>query len=54
LSLRRAEEVARRLIAAGIEAGRLQARGRGEDHPLANNTTRRGRAMNRRVELTAN
>ncbi len=39
------------LIEAGIHPGRLTARGLGEDDPMAPNTTREGRALNRRVDL---
>jgi outer membrane protein OmpA-like peptidoglycan-associated protein len=52
LSLRRARAVADRLVAAGIDAARLQTRGYRESRPLTDNHTRQGRAMNRRVELT--
>jgi outer membrane protein OmpA-like peptidoglycan-associated protein len=52
LSLRRARAVAGRLVAAGIDAARLQTRGYRESRPLTDNHTRQGRAMNRRVELT--
>ncbi len=51
LSLRRARAVADRLVAAGIDAARLQTRGYREIRPLTDNHSRQGRAMNRRVEL---
>ncbi|MEZ4273222.1 MAG: OmpA family protein [Myxococcota bacterium] len=35
----------------GIDPGRLQAVGYGEDKPVASNNTRRGRDTNRRVEF---
>ena len=38
----------------GIDASRLSSMGRGEDEPIANNTTRAGRAQNRRVEFKLN
>jgi OOP family OmpA-OmpF porin len=53
LSLRRAAAVADRLAAAGIDRARLQVRGYGESRPLMDNHSRRGRAMNRRVEFAA-
>ena len=51
LSERRAWAAQRYLIEAGIYRGRLTAQGLGEADPLAPNTTREGRALNRRVEL---
>lgn len=51
LSLRRARAVADRLVSAGIDGARLQARGYRESRPLVDNRSRKGRAMNRRVEL---
>jgi outer membrane protein OmpA-like peptidoglycan-associated protein len=51
LSLRRARAVADRLVAAGIDAARLQTRGYRDIRPLTDNHSRQGRAMNRRVEL---
>jgi len=51
LSLKRARTVADRLMAAGIDGGRLQTSGCSDSRPLMDNHTRKGRAMNRRVEL---
>lgn len=51
LSLRRARAVADRLVAAGIDAARLQTRGYRDSRPLTDNHSRQGRSMNRRVEL---
>ena len=51
LSQRRAEAVRSYLVANGIAAGRLSARGYGEADPVADNTTPAGRARNRRVML---
>ena len=51
LSLRRAESIATALIAKGIDSQRLISLGLGQEYPLAANTTREGRAANRRVEL---
>ncbi len=49
LSQRRAEAVRTYLIGRGIVADRLTAVGFGEERPVADNTTRKGRALNRRV-----
>lgn len=51
LSQRRAEAVRNYLIAKGISAERLTARGYGEARPVADNATEGGRYKNRRVEL---
>lgn len=51
LSLRRARAVVDWLVSAGIDGARLQTRGYGDSRPLADNHSRKGRAMNRRVEL---
>jgi outer membrane protein OmpA-like peptidoglycan-associated protein len=47
----RARSVVAALTAAGIDPGRLTARGFGSDKPLAPNADEDGRAKNRRVEL---
>lgn len=51
LSQRRAEAVAAAVIARGMEAKRVSAQGRGEKHPIAENTSEAGRSLNRRVEI---
>ncbi len=51
LSDRRAASVKRFLIAEGVEQGRLDSRGFGEEKPVADNKTRKGRGDNRRVEF---
>lgn len=51
LSLARAEAVRDRLIAAGIAAERITARGLGPAEPVADNATPEGRQKNRRVEV---
>ena len=51
LSHRRANAVRDYLVANGISAARLTAKGYGEENPIANNKTRAGRKENRRVEV---
>ncbi len=51
LSRKRAELARRFLIARGIAAARLSARGPGSANPRASNATEAGRAQNRRVEF---
>jgi OmpA-OmpF porin, OOP family len=51
LSQRRAEAVVAWLVAHGVAAERLEARGYGPDRPLASNGTEAGRQANRRVEF---
>ncbi|WP_425040397.1 OmpA family protein [Primorskyibacter sp. S187A] len=51
LSDRRASAVASVLIGAGVNPGRIQTIGRGEDQPVASNLTPEGKAQNRRVEI---
>ena len=51
LSERRANAVRDYLIANGINADRLTAKGFGEDNPIATNKTRAGRKENRCVEV---
>lgn len=50
LSQRRAESVRVWLVRQGIQANRFGAEGRGQDEPIADNTTDQGRALNRRVQ----
>ncbi|MBK9036162.1 MAG: DUF4215 domain-containing protein [Myxococcales bacterium] len=51
LSQRRAQAVVDMLVANGVDAAILTAIGYGEERPLADNTTKKGRAKNRRVEF---
>lgn len=50
LSRRRAASVVRFLVAAGIDAQRLESEGYGEERPIESNDTAEGRQNNRRVE----
>lgn len=51
LSQRRADAVRNAMIKLGVAPERLIARGYGESKPIATNSTKEGRAQNRRVEL---
>ncbi|MGW8195357.1 MAG: OmpA family protein [Desulforhopalus sp.] len=51
LSERRAQAVVNYLVGKGVDPGRLQAKGFGENNPVDTNDTREGRQKNRRVEL---
>ena len=51
LSHGRANSVRLYLLRKGVDPVRLEAQGFGEDRPVADNRTRSGRAMNRRVEF---
>ncbi len=51
LSDRRANAVRMALIDSGISSHRIDARGYGEDFPVAGNETSAGRQLNRRVEI---
>ena len=52
LSERRAATVKNYLASKGVPAGIINASGRGESQPVADNKTAAGRAQNRRVEIT--
>jgi outer membrane protein OmpA-like peptidoglycan-associated protein len=51
LSQRRAETVRNVIISIGVEPERLQALGKGDTEPKADNSNEEGRLMNRRVEV---
>jgi OOP family OmpA-OmpF porin len=51
LSQNRANAVRDYLVSKGIDAGRIRTRGAGPDEPIDVNTTKAGRAKNRRIEF---
>ena len=51
LSGKRAKSVKDYLISKGVSAARLSSKGYGETQPIADNSNKQGRAMNRRVVL---
>jgi outer membrane protein OmpA-like peptidoglycan-associated protein len=51
LSKNRAEAVRNYLISQGVDSRRIQVKGYGESQPVAENSTAKGRAKNRRVEF---
>lgn len=50
LSQQRAEACRQYLLSKGIDAGRIKAKGYGEERPIASNNTPGGRQANRRIE----
>jgi OmpA-OmpF porin, OOP family len=51
LSQQRADNVTHELVSLGLAASRLTAEGYGEEHPVADNASEEGRALNRRISL---
>lgn len=51
LSTRRANAAANYLVSLGVDRKRIEAVGRGETEPVADNDTEAGRQQNRRVEV---
>ncbi len=51
LSQNRATNVMNEIVKGGIAADRLEAEGYGDQHPVGDNATPEGRAMNRRIAL---
>ena len=52
LSQKRAENVMEFIISQGVNPNLISAQGSGDSNPVASNDTARGRAQNRRVELS--
>ncbi|HYC03423.1 MAG TPA: OmpA family protein [Azospirillaceae bacterium] len=52
LSRSRAAAVRDYLVNAGVDPGRVEVRGLGEDYPVADNNSDTGRQQNRRIEVT--
>jgi OOP family OmpA-OmpF porin len=51
LSMRRSNAVKAYLISKGVDKTRIYTEGKGEKQPVADNSTKEGRAKNRRVEI---
>ncbi len=51
LSQQRADNVMAELTKLGVDPARLSAKGYGEEHPVADNSTEEGRQKNRRISL---
>jgi len=51
LSLKRAQAVSDFVVSRGISRDRLQVTGAGSSAPIADNATRYGRSLNRRIEI---
>lgn len=51
LSEARAKAVMKAVVASGVDASRLSAKGWGQEKPVADNNTDEGKAKNRRVEI---
>ncbi len=52
LSIGRATSVVNYLLSKGVTNNRLSFKGFGADHPITDNNTEQGRALNRRTELS--
>lgn len=51
LSVRRAQSVKDYMVSEGVDPGIIDVSGQGELNPVASNTTKEGRAQNRRVDI---
>ncbi len=52
LSDKRANRVMQEMVAGGVAADRIEAKGYGDQHPIGDNATPEGRAKNRRTSLS--
>ncbi len=52
LSKKRAASIRKALIEYGVSASRITSTGKGESEPIADNNTKEGMALNRRIEVT--
>ena len=52
LSLQRANAVGDYIVSGGVERARLQVAGAGSSAPIADDSTRYGRSLNRRIEIS--
>jgi outer membrane protein OmpA-like peptidoglycan-associated protein len=52
LSGQRAQVVVDTLVGMGVDASMLSAKGYGDSQPIADNSSEKGRAQNRRMEFT--
>jgi OOP family OmpA-OmpF porin len=52
LSERRANAVRDYMVSRGVDPSRIMTKGFGKSNPVASNSTKEGRAQNRRVEVT--
>jgi OOP family OmpA-OmpF porin len=51
LSQDRADNVMHEIVVLGVDPARMDSKGYGEDHPVADNSTDAGRAQNRRISM---
>ncbi|WP_169720132.1 OmpA family protein [Aliagarivorans taiwanensis] len=53
LGMRRAEQVKQQLLAGEFSDRQIEARSQGQNQPIADNATKQGRELNRRVDITS-
>lgn len=53
LGLRRAEQVKQQLLAGDFSDRQIETHSQGQHHPIADNATTQGRALNRRVDIVS-
>lgn len=54
IGLERAKNVAKYFISKGIDTTKIATQSKGETQPVSDNKTSKGRALNRRIEITIN